>query len=452
MTDFERIFEKVRDLFTSGDPSATEKVIKLKGEHEEILHKKSISELTFNNYEEDSLGTALIPDDENLPRGLRALQVSGDGNCLYNSASVLMKGDESLNETLRFLTACELFLNAEFYANHEKLSEANAECSYSEKTLFILMVTSAGEKQGQSTRRAVEAVKAEAMSASKDKVCSSLVHLMALSTVLKRPIFSVYPNTNPALRPLIHGLVHPRVSSAADVLPIYMLWSRDGNLDNRSGAVYQLNHFVPLVCNVCTPKDNTASATAPTAPVSAPTAPVSVPTAPVTALTKGSATILKPGTKRPRASSEISDENEVKVKKHPRTSTTHSDTVTRKYNANWKKEFTWVNFDPQKNALYCTFCQEAGAEIAGKTDFVTGCTSFKKETLSIHGRSHRHTRARDHVLGKQKPASEGPLSAVFQKMRSQNDKDAQKEITIKINTAYFVAKEELPFTSEPQKA
>ena len=161
---------------------------------------------------------------------------------------------------------------------------------------------------------------------------------------------------------------------------------------------------------------------------------------------KGSATILKPGTKRPRASSEISDENEVKVKKHPRTSTTHSDTVTRKYNANWKKEFTWVNFDPQKNAMYCTFCQEAGAEIAGKTDFVTGCTSFKKETLSIHGRSHRHTRARDHVLGKQKPASEGTLSAVFQKMRSQNDKDAQKEMTIKINTAYFVAKEELPFT------
>ncbi|CAH3178652.1 unnamed protein product [Porites lobata] len=415
MTDFERMFEKVRNLFASGDPSATEKVIKLKGEHEEILHKKSISELTFNNYEEDSLGTALIPDDENLPRGLRALQVSRDGNCLYNSASVLMKGDESLNGTLRFLTACELFLNAEFYANHEKLSEANAECSYSEKTVFILMLTSAGEKEWQSTRRAVEAVKAEAMSASKDKVWSSLVHLMALSTVLKRPIFSVYPNTNPALRPLILGLVHPRVSSAADVLPIYILWSREDNLDNRSGAVYQPNHFVPLVCNVCTPKDNTASATAPTAPRSQ--SPVFF-----SLKSKGSTTVLKPGTKRPRASSEISDENEVKVKKHPRTSTTHSDT----YNANWKKEFTWVNFDPQKNAMYCTFCQEAGAEIAGKTDFVTGCTSFKKETLSIHGRSHRHTRARDHLLGKQKPASEGPLRAVFQKCEVRTTKMRKK--------------------------
>lgn len=78
--------------------------------------------------------------------------------------------------------------------------------------------------------------------------------------------------------------------------------------------------------------------------------------------------------------------------------------------------------------MYCTFCQEAGAEIAGKTDFVTGCTSFKKETLSIHGRSHRHTRARDHLLGKQKPASEGPLSAVFQKnAKSERQRCAKRD-------------------------
>lgn len=141
----------------------------------------------------------MIPDDENLPRGLRALQVSGDGNCLYNSASVLMKGDESLNGTLRFLTACELFLNAEFYANHEKLSEANAECVLLRENtvLFILMLTSAGEKEWQSTRRAVEAVKAEAISASKDKVWSSLVHLMELSTVLKTAIFFCLPKHKP---------------------------------------------------------------------------------------------------------------------------------------------------------------------------------------------------------------------------------------------------------------
>ena len=132
----------------------------------------------------------------------------------------------------------------------------------------------------------------------------------------------------------------------------------------------------------------------------------------------------------------------VEAQKRPRTASTH----TRKYNPNWQKEFSWLKFDAQLKLMYCSFCKEACTEVAGQTDFVTGCTSFKKETLSIHGTSNRHRRARDHVIDKQKPASEGPLSKVFQKIHSQNDKDARAEMAIKMNTAYFIAKEELPFT------
>lgn len=148
---------------------------------------------------------------------------------------------------------------------------------------------------------------------------------------------------------------------------------------------------------------------------------------------------MKVGTKR-LAANEQGDG--VEVQKRPRTASTH----TRKYNPNWQKEFSWLKFDAEQNKMYCSFCKEAGTEIAGQTDFVTGCTSFKKETLSIHGTSNRHRRARDHVIGKQKPAFEGPLSKVFQKIHSQNDKDARAEMAIKMNTAYFIAKEELPFT------
>lgn len=71
---------------------------------------------------------------------------------------------------------------------------------------------------------------------------------MGLATVIKRPIFSVYPNANLALRPLMHGLIHPRLCSPADASPVHIMWSRDGNLDNRPGAIFQPHHFVPLVC------------------------------------------------------------------------------------------------------------------------------------------------------------------------------------------------------------
>ena len=107
---------------------------------------------------------------------------------------------------------------------------------------------SAGENEWQVSSSKVEGVKAEAAATSEDKVWSSLAHWMALATVIKTPIFSVYPNANIALRSLMHGLVHPRLSAPAHVSPIYILWSRVGNLDNRQGAVFQPNHFVPLVC------------------------------------------------------------------------------------------------------------------------------------------------------------------------------------------------------------
>ena len=143
MKDFEKIFKTLQDLLVSQDSLLTESALNLQEEHEHILRweLESVPEVNFSRFTEDTLGTALIPEEQ---RGLRAVKVSGDGNCLYNSASVLIKGDETLSGTLRVLTVCELYFNAEFYANHEKISKASWVSPYSEKTLFTLVLTSAG--------------------------------------------------------------------------------------------------------------------------------------------------------------------------------------------------------------------------------------------------------------------------------------------------------------------
>ena len=44
---------------------------------------------------------------------------SRDGNCLYNSASLVLCGDQKCNGCLCFLVAEELYFNAEYYATHE---------------------------------------------------------------------------------------------------------------------------------------------------------------------------------------------------------------------------------------------------------------------------------------------------------------------------------------------
>ena len=47
-------------------------------------------------FREDELSSAFIPT-ENYTERLKALKKTGNGNCLYNSASVLIQGDESVN-------------------------------------------------------------------------------------------------------------------------------------------------------------------------------------------------------------------------------------------------------------------------------------------------------------------------------------------------------------------
>ena len=43
---------------------------------------------------------------------------TGDGNCLYNAASIAVKGDESLSKVLRQAVSCELLKHFDYYCEH----------------------------------------------------------------------------------------------------------------------------------------------------------------------------------------------------------------------------------------------------------------------------------------------------------------------------------------------
>ena len=78
---------------------------------------------------------------------------------------------------------------------------------------------------------------------------SSLVHIMAMSSVLCRPIVSMYPSVQFKSRCLVNRVINPRTSdtSATPKEPLNILWCRDGNVDNADGGWYILNHFVPVI-------------------------------------------------------------------------------------------------------------------------------------------------------------------------------------------------------------
>ena len=75
---------------------------------------------------------------------------------------------------------------------------------------------------------------------------AGLVQVHALASVLGCTIFSIYPNACRAIRLLFHGCIYPREVHGENHT-LYIMWTRDGNFDSRPGALFQPNHFVPLL-------------------------------------------------------------------------------------------------------------------------------------------------------------------------------------------------------------
>jgi hypothetical protein len=66
----------------------------------------------------DTFSSCLLPCD--IPHHLTPVKATGDGDCFYHSASILLTGDQRLTPVLRILIAAEIFLHDRFYAKHPR--------------------------------------------------------------------------------------------------------------------------------------------------------------------------------------------------------------------------------------------------------------------------------------------------------------------------------------------
>jgi len=68
--------------------------------------------------------------------------------------------------------------------------------------------------------------------------------MMALSSVIRRDIISIYPKfSETKIRALLDSTIRPRVEVNV-IDPISILWSRAGGLDARPNSRFAPNHFV----------------------------------------------------------------------------------------------------------------------------------------------------------------------------------------------------------------
>ena len=83
---------------------------------------RTASDLILQNLPRDDFATCLIPADVNQVKGERFFAIKATtnvGDCLFNSSSILLHGNESPATVLRLLVAGELCFNAQFYCDHD---------------------------------------------------------------------------------------------------------------------------------------------------------------------------------------------------------------------------------------------------------------------------------------------------------------------------------------------
>lgn len=213
------------------------------------IHQFSTQQLS--ELEQDELGAALMPFDipivehEAFP-----VKTLGNGNCLFNSVSFLLSGSYALANILRMMTAAEIYINADKYSNHPKFLMA-ADCpeiTYDSSNLFSIVL----RDEASVISDPVKAIEKEAWMTCTDRQWSGMVDVMGLASVIGNNIWSVYPDCNNNIRPIISGVVKPLITSN-NQNTIFIMWSRDGNLDNTHGRPFEPNHFIPIVYKPANP-------------------------------------------------------------------------------------------------------------------------------------------------------------------------------------------------------
>lgn len=177
---------------------------------------QSVDQSVLEKMEKDMYSMALLsPRDATF---CICLRTSADGNCLFNSVSILLCGDERLAAELRTRTAVELSAYSEEY---EDLLEPFS----SVEEMDIAEVIRRCAQPGSS---------------------ASVGEILGLSRVIGRPISSFYPSVPSVSEEEIRVLnftALPRTSVHNPDATVRIMWTRTGE----EGGRWLPNHFVPII-------------------------------------------------------------------------------------------------------------------------------------------------------------------------------------------------------------
>ena len=139
----------------------------------------------------------------------------------------------------------------------------------------------------------------------------------------------------------------------------------------------------------------------------------------------------------------------------------------RLFQSNWIEEFPGLKYavpiddhgetdDTKKNIMICKVCLDNQEFADRNCSLFLGTSTFRKDTLIAHWKSVAHRRCEEkqkqkermkmETTGSETPGTSGPLVNLVRQM----EKEVEDQIIRLFNTAYFICKQEKPFTDYPR--
>ena len=226
MNFYETLYKKALECANSGDLSDDYDILyDFFIDNEETIAKFGFEEffdserqlISFSSQDIDETSQKLLPPEG---RGLIPIKCLGDRNCLYNSVSMLLIGDNRLSTESRLKNVGSLILNREKFGIAKFQNYAAAK-GFEEDVLHQL-------QKG---------------------VYSSLRHIASLVLTLKVDITSIYPKIdNPCVRRNdLNFTFKAKDGMNLDNCLLTIMWT---HMTNTNLKMWTPNHFVPCVRSI----------------------------------------------------------------------------------------------------------------------------------------------------------------------------------------------------------
>ncbi|KAJ8399049.1 hypothetical protein AAFF_G00414280 [Aldrovandia affinis] len=190
----------------------------------------------------DQVAHCLYPED--APVDMLPVACKGEGNLLFDAASMLLVGSTDLSLELQVRTVVEMLLWKRYYLNGMIDSKVMLQAAR------FSLCTEESEEMLNLPMAVLEAIfDADVKASCFPGSYANMWHVYALASVLQCKIYSIYPMYNLKIRPYFNRLIRPRTGPRdSDPMTLHIMWS--GELE--SMTVFKPHHFVALIqaCDV----------------------------------------------------------------------------------------------------------------------------------------------------------------------------------------------------------